>query len=314
MLSPLSFEEVIDDRIGERLDNLHQIFIEQTDDSSDLKTSLNQIFDQLYKNLYTRDQLIDEYNQLSKNIQNVISNCAQCIYERYKYENDFVLIKDRICQSLGQVGFIQESLEHYRIIIESLENESERLENLLSHPQMEPTNQQKFQLFEQNQRVQLDRLIKENDQVKKLINKEKESIVVLQRNIDQNQNELKNLQSSLAEIQIEGEQMQRFRSEVMKRSEHLRSTSNQIQQMENEFQQRLKLTKDEHCLAKKQHQSLLLIRQQTNEELSKWIVKENDVIFIDRFFSSLIVVHSDRQTNGNRQRSNCTRFRQTSNI
>lgn len=284
MLSPLSFEEVIDDRIGERLDNLHQIFIEQIDDLSDLKTSLNHIFDQLYQNLNTRDQLIDEYNQLTKNIQYVVSNCAQCIHERYKYENDFVLIKDRICQSLGQVGFIQESLEHYRIIIESLENESERLENLLSHPQMGPTNQQKFQLFEQNQRVQLDRLIKENDQVKKLINKEKESIVVLQRNIDQNQNELKNLQSSLAEIQSEGEQIQRFRFEVIKRSEHLRLTSNQIQQMENEFQQRLKLTKDEYCLAQKQHQSLLLIRQQTNEELSKWIVKENDVIFIDRFF------------------------------
>lgn len=302
MLTSLSFEEVVDDRIGERLDALHQRFIDRS-------PSLNEIFNRLYKTLSTRDQLIDEYHQLSKNIQNVISNCAQCIHERYKYENDLVLIKDRICQSLGQVGLIQDSLEHYRTIIESLENETERLENLLSHPQIAQVNQQKFQIFEQNQRVHLDRLIKENEQVRKLIHKEKESIVALKRDIERDKDELEKLQISLGQTRSEGEQISQQRSEVAKRTEHLRATANQMQQMENEFHQRLKLTKDQYRLAQKQYQSLINTQQTTNEQLSKLTTRAKEVSFIGRLLRTIVCVcPSGQHTNRNREKPNCRRF------
>lgn len=278
MLTPCSFEDISNDRLRERIDALHQSFTDQCEPSTNLDASINQIFEHLHENLHRRDTLIDEYNRLSQTIQTVISQCSQCVHERYKYENEFLLIKDQICQSLGQIGHIQQSLDHYRTIIDTLEHESQRLENLLSHPQFSQMNQQKYQVFEQNQRIQIDRLGRENEQVRDRIRQEKEAIIILQRDIERDQIELDKLQKVYAQLQSEGEQIHQYRLKTEKRRAHLQTTAKHVQQMEKEYHRRLKTTKDQYHLAQKQHQSLATIHEETIQQRLQAEAKEQEVI------------------------------------
>lgn len=209
-LVPSSLETISQDETHERLDLLRVGLLNQLEGLPKSDTSLQGIvellsvlFRFLHKNLRLKQQLVHDYNELSKRMQTVISSCAQYIHDRHKHENELVLIKDQISQTLGRIGYSQQSLEHYRAIVHSLEHESERLEMLLCNPHLAQMNQQKFHTFEQNQRIQLDRLMKDNEKLRLSIEQEKDSIVSIQAQIERDIEELQTLKALFANVQRE---------------------------------------------------------------------------------------------------------------
>ena len=209
-LVPSSFESISHDDTHERLESSRTGLLSQLEGIPQSNASLQSIvellsvlFRFLHRNLRVKQQLVHDYNELSKRIQTAVSSCAQYIHDRHKHENELVLLKDQICQTLGRIGYTQQSLEHYRTIIHSLEHESERLEILLCNPHLAQMNQQKFQAFEQNQRIQLDRLMKDNERLRLSIENEKESIISLQAQIERDIEELQALKSLFVNVQHE---------------------------------------------------------------------------------------------------------------
>lgn len=199
----------------ERINNLNTSLTNQLASVPNTNSSLDKIvhlfsvvFRSLRKNLQSKEKLFTEYNSLSDTIQKLISIFAQYTHDRHEHENDVFSFKNKISQIIGETGYRQNCLEQYWTIIHSLEHETERLEILLRKPEFLQINQQKFQTFEETQRVQLDRFIKDNEKLKILINKQKDSISTMQTQIEIDIKELQTLKPILHKIKFEQNDIQ----------------------------------------------------------------------------------------------------------
>lgn len=166
-------------------------------------SSLQQIFHlvpiicrYLRKNLQSKQNLFNEYNDLSHTIQKLISICSQ-----YFHENELLIFKNKISQILEQISYTQHGLEQYYAMIRSFEHETERLQILLSNSQ--EIDQHKFQILHETHKIKLDRLIKENEKLKLLINKQIDSIKIIQTQIGIDIKELQTLKPLLYNIEFE---------------------------------------------------------------------------------------------------------------
>lgn len=176
---------------NQRINTLHNDITKQLESVPKTNLSLKQIIDLipnlfrfLRKNLQLEEKLSDEYNSLSNNIQNIISTFSHYIHDRRDYENEFFSLKDNIKQLIGRIGYTEYRLEQYWTIIYNLEHELERLQILLRNPKILQVNLQKFQAAQDTQRFRLDRFIKENERLKILIKKQKNSIQTIQKQIE----------------------------------------------------------------------------------------------------------------------------------
>jgi hypothetical protein len=192
--------------LTERLDSL----INQLESVPKSNSSLQQIyhlipiiFRFLRKNFQSQQNLSNEYNHLSNTIQKFISISTQYLHDRYDHEHELLFLKDKLSQILGQIGYTQVRLEQYWTMIHSLEHETERLQILLSNPQLLQMNQRKFYLLPEPQKIQLDRLIKENEKIKLLINQQIDSIKTTQIQIGIDVKELQRLKPILHHIKLE---------------------------------------------------------------------------------------------------------------
>jgi hypothetical protein len=88
-------------------------------------------------------------------------------------------------------------------MIHSLEHETERLQILLSNPQLLQMNQRQFHLLQEPQKIQLYRLIKENEKIKLLINQQIDSIKTTQIQIGIDVKELQRLKPILHHIKLD---------------------------------------------------------------------------------------------------------------
>jgi hypothetical protein len=197
---------------------LHTSLINQLESLPKTNSSLQQIFHLipiifrfLRKNLQSQQKLFNEYNDLSNIIQKVISICAQYIHDRHDHENEILFLKDKISQILEQIIYTQYCLKQYWTMIRSLEHETERLQILLSNPKLLQINQRKFQ---QTQKIKLDRLIKENEKLKLLINKQIDSIKTIQTQIEIDVKELQKLKPILHNIKLKQEDVHNHWSQI----------------------------------------------------------------------------------------------------
>jgi hypothetical protein len=205
-----SLDDSLNTDFNERVHSVHTSLLDQLESLPKTHSSIQQIFHLipiifrcLRKNIQSKEKLHDDYNDLSNTIQKVISICAQYIHNRRDHENELLVLKDKISQIIGQIGYTQHCLEQYWTIIYALEHETERLHMLLSNPQLLQINQHKFQMLRETQKIKLDRLIKENEKIKLLINKQKDSIKTLQTQIDIDVKELQTLKPILLDIKSE---------------------------------------------------------------------------------------------------------------
>jgi len=217
--SPLNESFHID--FNERINALHISLTNQLESLPKTNSSLQQtfhllpiIFRFLRKTLQSQQQLLNEYNDLSNTIQQVISICAQYIHDRHDHENELLFLKDKISQIIGQIGYTQFCLEQYWTMIRSLEQEIERLEILLNNPQLLKINQHKFQTLQETQKMKLDRFIKENENIKILIHKRKDSIQIIQTQIETDVKELQTLKSILYNNKVEQTEVHNHWSQI----------------------------------------------------------------------------------------------------
>jgi hypothetical protein len=215
------FNESFNIDFNERINSLQTSFINQLESLPKTNSSLEQIFHLipiifrfLHKNLQSQQKLFNEYNDLSNTIQKVISIYTQYIHDRHDHENELLFLKDKISQILGQIGYTQYCLQQYWIIVHSLEHETERLQILLSNPQLLQTNQRKFQIFQETQKIKLDQLIKENEKIKFFINKQIDSIKTIQTQIEIDVKELQRLKSILHNIKLEQKDVHNHWSQI----------------------------------------------------------------------------------------------------
>lgn len=209
---------------NECINSLHTSLLNHLESLPKTNSSLEQIFNfipiifqYLHKNLQSQEKYLNEYNHLSINIEKFISICSQYLHDRYNHENELFYLKTKLSQILGQIGYTKECLQKYYLIIYSLEYETERLKILLSNSQLIQINQRKVQIFHETQKIKLDRLIKENEKLKKLINKQNDSIQIIQTHIDMNINELNTLKSILFNIQLEQKDVHQQWSQISSR-------------------------------------------------------------------------------------------------
>ena len=202
-------DESLNTDFNERVSSLHTSLLDQLELLPKTNSSIQQIFHLipiifkfLRKNIQSKQKLHNDYNNLSNTIQKVISICAQYIHDRRDHENALLILKDKISQIIGQIGYTQYCLEQYWTIIYSLEHETERLHILLSNSQRLQINQHKFQTLQETQKIKLDRLIKENEKIKLLIIKQKDSIKILQTQIEIDVKELQILKPILLDTKL----------------------------------------------------------------------------------------------------------------
>jgi len=203
---------------NESIKSLHTSLINQLESLPKTNSSLQQIFHLipiifrfLRKNLQSQQKLFNEYNDLSNTIPKVISICAQYTHN---HENELLFLKDKISQILGQISYTQYCLKQYWTMIHSLEHETERLKILLTNRQLLQINQRKFQTLQQTQKIKLDRLIKENEKLKLLINKQIDSIKMIQTQIEIDTKELQRLKPILHNIKLEQKDIHNHWSQI----------------------------------------------------------------------------------------------------
>lgn len=207
----LSFShELLTTDFNERINSLYASVLHQLDAIPKSSTSLEQIgnllsiiFRFLRKNLQSYQKLSTEYAELSNSIEKLVSISAQYLHDRHEHENELLFLKDRISQILGQIGSTQESLEQYWTIIYRLEDETERLQELLSNTQLIHSNQRRFQILQKTQKIKLDRLIEENEQMKQLIIQQITSIETIHKQMEIDLEELSKLKPILEILQLE---------------------------------------------------------------------------------------------------------------
>jgi methyl-accepting chemotaxis protein len=137
------------------------------------------IFRFLRKNLQSQQKLIDEYNDLSNSMTISVQNL-------HDHENELLSLKDKI----------SEILEQYRRIIRCLEQEIERLQIILRNPR-------KFEVIQETQKIKLDRLIKENENIQLRINQQISAIETLRTKIESDLNELQKLKPIFERVTLE---------------------------------------------------------------------------------------------------------------
>lgn len=193
---------------NQRINDLHSSFIHQLESSSNVLFSSDQIFHRisiifrfLRKNLHSQDKLAHEYLELSNQIQKLISLSTRYIQDRHDHENELIFLKDQICEIFGQIGYVQYSLEQHWTIITNLEQEIQRLQTLLSNPQILQINQKQFQILQENQKIKIDRISKENEKIKILIEKQIEINRKLQIQIDYDFKDLGKLKQIVEHLQ-----------------------------------------------------------------------------------------------------------------
>ncbi|CAF3667470.1 unnamed protein product [Adineta steineri] len=221
----------------------------------------------LQKSLQSHQKLSDEYHDLTNTIQQTISICTQYIHDRYDHENELLFLKNKISQIIGQIGYTQYCLEQYWTMIYSLEQEIERLQILLSNPQLLQINRHKFETLQETQKIKLDRFIKENENIKLLINKRKDSIQTTQKQIEIDIKELQKLKSILYNGEVEQKHVQSHWLQIEKQTSHLHINAEKTKNMENEYQNRMKTTKIQYNQVGKQLNSLSETYDQTNKKL-----------------------------------------------
>ena len=170
---------------------------------SDLKRNFEKIFQILYANVQMKEDLTLKQNQISDRIQILISTCSQYIYERHKDENEFIVLKDQLCRTFGEIGVTQSMLEHYRQVIHCLEQQSDRLQHLLNHPTLLEMSDAKKRPVSGNQRVRFDLVMRENNQFRIRIDKQKLAIETIEKKIEEDRINLQKLQSIVNEFQEE---------------------------------------------------------------------------------------------------------------
>jgi chromosome segregation ATPase len=202
--------EPLNTNYNEHINSLQTSLVNQLEALPKTNSSLQQIFHLLpiifrflRKNFHSYRKLVHEYNDLSNSIQKLVSICAQYHHDRHDHENELLFFKDKISQILEQIGFTQYSLEQYWTITHCLEHEIERLQILLHNPQLLQINQRKFQVVQETKKIKLDRLIKENEQLQLLINKQTNSIETLQTKIELDLNELQKLKPIFEQVTLE---------------------------------------------------------------------------------------------------------------
>lgn len=207
----LSFShELLNSDFNERINSLYASVLHQLDTIPKNDTSLEEfanllsiIFRFLRKNLQSYQKLSTEYNELSNSIDKLVSISSQYLHDRHEHENEFLFLKDRIAQILGQIGSTQESLEQYWTIIHRLEDETERLQGLLSHPQLIHSNRRRFEMLQETQKIKFDRLIEDNKQIKQLIIQQTNSIESIHKQMEIDLQELDKLKPILETLQLE---------------------------------------------------------------------------------------------------------------
>ena len=202
--------ELLTTDFNERINSLYASVLHQLDTIPKSSASLEQIahllsiiFRFLRKNLQSHQKLSTEYAELSNSIEKLVSISAQYLHDRQEHENELLFLKDRISQILGQIGSTQESLEQYWTIIHRLEDETERLQGLLSNPQLIHSNQRRFQIRQETQRIKLDRLVEENEQMKQSIIQQTSSIEIIHKQMEIDLLELDKLKPLLEVLQLE---------------------------------------------------------------------------------------------------------------
>ncbi|CAF2308543.1 unnamed protein product [Rotaria sp. Silwood2] len=283
-------DELFNIDFNERINSLHISLISQLESSPNKNLSLEQIFHLIpiifrffRKNLQSQEKFSNEYNNLSNTIQNTISIFTQYIHDRHNHENEIFFLKDKISQLIGQIGYTQYCLEQYWTIIYSLEHEIERLQILLSNPQVLQINLQKFQTFQESQKIQLDRFIKEKEKLKVLINKQKDAIQTIQTQIEIDLKELQTIKPLLDKIKLEQKDIynhwlqiglslkkvmhltkQKF---LEKQNSYLQNIFETTQNMKHEYNDRIKTTQVQYDLVQKQFNDLRNTYYQTNQNL-----------------------------------------------
>jgi AraC-like DNA-binding protein len=212
MSSPQS-SSLFDERINSLINQLES-FPKPNSSLEQIFHRIPIIFQYLRKNLQSQQNLSNEYSNLSDTIQKVVSTCSQYIHDRHDHENELLFLKDKISQILGQIGYTQLYLEQYWRMIYSLEHETKRLQVLLRNPQILQINQEKFQTLQESQKIKLDRFIKENEKMKILINKQKDSIKTTQIQIERDIKELQTLKPILNKIKLEEKDLQHHWSQI----------------------------------------------------------------------------------------------------
>ncbi|CAF0813750.1 unnamed protein product [Adineta ricciae] len=235
------------------------------------------IFRSLRNNLQSQQKLFAEYNELTHISQKVIAICTQYIHDRHDHENRLLFIKDKISQTIGRIGYGQYCLEQYWMMIHSLEHEIERLQLLLSNPQLLQDNRERVRTFQENQKIKLDRLVKENEHLKNLIHQRKDSIRSMQLQIEVDIQELRTLQSVLHKKKFEQKHVQKHLLQLDNQSSHLKNVMEQTNNMENEYHDRMKLTTCQYDLMQKQLDSLSDTYEHTNQKLSTVETNETDI-------------------------------------
>ena len=215
------FDESSHVEFNEHINSLNNSLISRLQSLDNMNPSLHQIlhhipvvFRFLHKNVESQKKLSDEYNHLSNITQNIISIFAQYIHDRHNHENELLLLKDKISQVAAQIGYTQYCLEQYWTMIHSLECEIVLLQIHLSNPQLLNINKNKSQVFQENQKLQLDRFMKESEKLKISITKQKDAIQVVQRQIEGDLKELKILKLFLQKIKLEQTDTQNHWSQI----------------------------------------------------------------------------------------------------
>ncbi|CAF0722079.1 unnamed protein product [Rotaria sp. Silwood1] len=277
-------DELLTIDFNERINSLHISLMNQLESLPNKNLSLEQIFHLipiifrfLRKNLQTQEKFSNEYNNLSNSIQNMISIFTQYIHDRHNHENEIFFLKDKISQLIGQIGYTQYCLEQYWTIIYSLEHEIERLQILLSNPQVLQINLQKFQAYQESQKIQLDRFIKENEKLKVLINKQKDSIQIIQTQIEIDLKELQTIKPILDKIKVEQKDIHNHWLQIEKQNSHLENIFETTQNMEHEYNERIKTTQIQHNLVQKQFNDLKNTYKRTNQNLLSIQTNETNV-------------------------------------
>ena len=245
---------------------------------------ISDLFQCLRKDLQLKEKLSNDYADLSNSMQMAISNCAQYLRDRYDQENELVLLKHQISQVLGQIGSTQHRLAHYRTIIDSLEHEGERLEILLNNPQLMQINRQNHLTIEGHQRIELDRLMVDNDKIRLSIAEEKDAIELIQKQIERDVQELHVLSSTLSDLHQEHQSIDDLCSKrgscakidrllhdavVDKNSTQREIMAEKIQQMENEYRERRQTTIVHYDLLQQKYNTLLDTQDRTIEQFSR---------------------------------------------
>ena len=308
------------DSSSDEINALNASLVEQCESLPTDPASIEQIvhlisglFQCLRQDLQLKEKLSNDYTDLSNSIQIVISNCAQYIRDRYDHENELVLLKHQISQVLGQIGATQHRLEDYRIIIHSLEQEGERLEILLNNPQLMQINRQNCQAIEGHQRIELDRLMNDNDKMRLSIVEEKDAIELVQKQIERDIQELHVLSSTLSDLRQEhqsienhcsrkGSSVERNRllhDTVLDRSsEQRKMITEKVQEMEREYQERRQTTITHYDLLQQKYNTLLDTHDRMTEQFSRVRATETTVrhTFLSMFPHSLLARSSKAST------------------